>query len=236
MNNRCYKMKIITVTNKSEMKSFVHLPQIIYKNNPCYIPPIWLDENNAYSGKGNPILENSDFELFLAIDEAGVAVGRTIAYIDFNHNKFYKVKMGFFGAFECIDNQDAGKMLVKAAEKWLRKKGMETIRGPIHPVAENWGFVYEGYENPPVYMSPWNPPFYNNFFTDSGYEKAKDLLVYEIDMDKGYTLPGRYSSFYTKFMKRYPNIKIRRLDMKNIKKDAKCLHASILKNEASFFG
>lgn len=49
--------------------------------------------------------------------------------------------MGFFGAFECIDNQKAGQILVNAGEVWLKEKGMDSIRGPINPVAENWGFV-----------------------------------------------------------------------------------------------
>ena len=202
------------------MKVFVRLPQVLYGDNPCYIPPIWLDEKKAYNKKNNPILKNSDFELFLVLDNNDIPIGRSIAYIDFNHNKYYKAKIGFFGAFECIDNKEAANLLIKTCEKWLSEKGMEIIRGPIHPVAENWGFVHVGYESPPVYMSPWNPPFYHSFFTNYGYKKTKDLLVYEADILKGYELPKRYSNFPERFMRRYPNIKIRRLNMRHIKKDA----------------
>lgn len=214
-------MKIIKVRTKEDMRKFVRTPQIIYGDNPCYVPPIWLDERNAYKGKSNPILQNSDFELFLLLDEDGIPIGRNLAYVDFIHNDFYKVKMGFFGAFECIDDKKAGAMLVEAAEKWLKKKGMETIRGPIHPVAENWGFVFDGYESPPVYMSPWNPKFYHDFFTTSGYEKAKDLLAYDVDIEKGYKLPARFDRFMSKFTERYPNVNIRRLNMRNMKEDAR---------------
>jgi len=42
-------------------------------------------------------------------------------------------------------------------------------------------------------------------------------------MEKGYTLPDRYAQFYDKFMEHYPNIKIRHLDMKNLKIDAKAI-------------
>ncbi|MBN2853750.1 MAG: hypothetical protein JXQ23_13520 [Clostridia bacterium] len=216
-------MRIVQVKTKKDMQSFVRLPQYLYGSNNCYIPPIWMDEKNAYHGKNNPILRNSDFILLLVLDDQDIPVGRTIVYIDFNHNDFYKVKMGFFGAFECIDNQEAGHLLIEASQKWLKDKGMNIIRGPIHPVAENWGFIIKGYETPPVYMSPWNPSYYHHFFTSSGYKKGKDLLVYEADIGKGYCLPERFDDFIDKFLIRYPHISIRRLDMKRIKQDARAI-------------
>lgn len=211
-------MHIKKVSSKKDMREFVRFPARLHEDSPYYVPPMWLEERTAYYGKNNPILSNSEFELFLLEDD-GITIGRTIAYIDKNHNEFYKVDMGFFGAFECIDDVKAGAMLVKAAEDWCRSKGMETIRGPIHPVAENWGFVYDGYDSTPMYMSPWNPPYYHGFFKE--YNKAKDLLVYEVDMRAGYRLDDRYIQFFEKFKKRYPQVKFRRIDMKNIKADAK---------------
>ncbi len=216
-------MKITAVQNKKQMRAFVRVPKLIHGKNPCFVPPMWMDENKAYTGKNNPILSNSDFELFLVLDEEGKPVGRTIAYIDFTFNQFYNTKMGFFGAFECIDNKEAANLLTEAAENWLREKGMETIRGPIHPVAENWGFVFLGYDTPPVYMSPWNPEYYHPFFTGSGYGKAKDLLVYEADIEKGYTLPERFDDFISRFLARCPGITIRPLNMRHIHDDARAI-------------
>jgi ribosomal protein S18 acetylase RimI-like enzyme len=100
---------------------------------------------------------------------------------------------------------------------------MEAIRGPIHPAAENWGFVLEGYNSPPVFMSPWNPPYYHRFFTELGYNKVKDLLVYEADSGKGYSIPGRFDNFYEKFFERYPNISIRPIDTRHMEKDARAI-------------
>lgn len=216
-------MKIKKVETKKDMRAFVYFPKILYMNEVCYVPPFWNEEKKAYIKKNNPILKNSDFQLFLVVDDKDETVGRVIAYIDFNHNRYYKTKMGFFGAFECIDDPAAAKLLIQSTEKWLMEKGMEVIRGPIHPVAENWGFVYQGYETPPVFMSPWNPPYYHKFFVDSGYIKVKDLLVYNADIGKGYRLPKRYNDFPEKFEKRYPNIKLRRINVKNMRKDARAI-------------
>jgi hypothetical protein len=100
---------------------------------------------------------------------------------------------------------------------------MDAIRGPIHPVAENWGFVFEGYNTPPIYMSPWNPEYYHAFFTGAGYEKVKDLLVYDADIGGGYELPERYNDFSARFMARYRGIRIRRLDMRHLHDDARAI-------------
>lgn len=216
-------MQVVAVKNSKQMREFVRVPQTLFGLHPCYVPPIWLDETNAYTKKANPILRNSDFELFLALDDAQKPIGRTIAYIDHTFNAFYQTKIGFFGAFECIDDAAAADLLVRVAEDWLTARNMSAIRGPIHPVAENWGFVLEGNDTPPVYLSPWNPTYYHAFFTNTGYEKVKDLLVYEADMAKGYTLPKRHEDFAERFFQRYPNITIRRLNMKRLHEDARAI-------------
>ena len=216
-------MRVVAVNSRRQMRDFVRVPERLFGDHPCYVPPIWMDEAHAYTKKANPILKNSDFALFLLLDGAGKPAGRTIAYIDHTFNRFYHAKIGFFGAFECIDDAEAAGLLVRAAEEWLTARGMEAIRGPIHPVAENWGFVYEGYDTPPVYLSPWNPAYYHAFFTEAGYGKVKDLLVYEADMAKGYEIPSRYDDFPARFLARYPGITIRRLDMQHLREDARAI-------------
>lgn len=216
-------MKVIGVHSKKSLRDFIYLPERIFRDHPCFVPPIWSDEYKAYSSEGNPILAKSDFELLLVQNDKGKAIGRTIVYIDQTFNLFNHSNIGFFGAFECIDDELAAKMLILAAENWLRSKGVQSIRGPINPTAENWGFVLEGYDRPPVYLSPWNPPYYHAFFTAAGYEKAKDLLVYEADLLDGYQLPKRYEGFQEKYIKRHPGIRIRRLNMHHIKADAKAI-------------
>ena len=216
-------MFVKKVRNKQDMRDFVRLPQVIFQDHPCYVPPLWMDEKKGYRAESNPILSVSEYELLLLLNDEDKPIGRTVVYLDHSFNQHYQSNIGFFGAFECIDDLAAGRLLIQAAEDWLRGKGAAAIRGPINPAAENWGFVVEGYDQPPIYLSPWNPPYYHAFFTGIGYEKAKDLLVYEADMLKGYELPERFSGFAEKFAGRFPGIKIRRLDLSRIKADARSI-------------
>ena len=103
-------MQVVPVRGRRQMRAFIRVPAEIFANHPCYVPPIWLDEAQAYTGKANPILRNSDFELLLLLDDSGKPIGRTIAYIDRTFNAFYRAKIGFFGAFECIDNAVAAAL------------------------------------------------------------------------------------------------------------------------------
>lgn len=216
-------MKVIGVHSKKSQRDFIHLPERIFRDHPCYIAPIWSDEIKSFSAEGNPILANSDFELLLVQNDDGKAVGRTIVYIDHAFNQFNHSNIGFFGAFECVDDDLAAEMLIQAAENWLRSKSVHAIRGPINPAAENWGFILDGYDSPPVYLSPWNPPYYHAFFIAVGYEKAKDLLVYEADLQNGYQLPERFEDFYEKYIIRHPGVSLRRLNQHHIETDAKSI-------------
>ena len=89
-------MQVVAVRGHRQMRRFVRVPGWIHGKNPCFVPPIWLDENGAYTGKTNPILRNSDYELFLALNDAGKPIGRTIAYIDHTFNKFYNAQNRLF--------------------------------------------------------------------------------------------------------------------------------------------
>ena len=49
-------MQAVPVHSRRQMRMFIRVPAQIFRGNPCYVPPIWLDEAQAYQGKTNPIL------------------------------------------------------------------------------------------------------------------------------------------------------------------------------------
>ena len=219
MINNFENIEILPVNSHKELKNFVNLPAVIYRNDSVWVPPLWVSEYKEYRDKENTVLAHSDYQLLLAYSGKEV-VGRVIVYIDHNFNSFYKSKTGFFGAFEAIDGSSAGTALLRAAEAWLYEKGMNTVRGPIDPVAEKWGFVVSGYSQDQIFMSPHNPPYYNDLVTAEGYFKAKDLLVYSVDMGNNYKIPERINKFSEFLIKRKPNFSVRRIDLKNINSEA----------------
>jgi GNAT superfamily N-acetyltransferase len=210
------------VRSPADMRRFVFLPRALYHDDPRWAPPIWADERRAYVASRNAVLSHSDFTLLLA-EQDGRIVGRSLVYVDHNFNDWYKARTGFFGAFECTEDFAVARALDAATERWLAARGMDRIRGPIHPVAESWGFLKEGFDTPPVFMAPYNPSFYNGFMDRLGYGKAKDLLAYEGCPEKGYRIPARFERFEARLLARYPQLSVRRLSLRHLERDAEAV-------------
>jgi ribosomal protein S18 acetylase RimI-like enzyme len=212
-------VKVEPVKNNRDLKEFINILSVLYRDDPVWVPPLWSSEYREYRDKKNAVLAHSEYELFLA-RQRGKVVGRVIVYVDHNFNKFYKTRTGFFGAFECTEESQIGAALLEMVEVWLDKRGMTNVRGPIDPVAEKWGFVVDGFDRDQVFMSPHNPPYYNQFLESYGYSGVKDLLVYSADMGNGYRLPDRFEIFSNILLKRKPNLSVRRIDPLNIGSEA----------------
>ena len=212
-------MNIVQVRNRKKMKAFVNFPRILYRNDPYWVPPMWSEERKAYSGKTNVMLHNNEYVLLL-VYEQGTLLGRSLVYIDKDFNRYYSTTIGFFGAFECFDNSEAARLLFSASIGWLKERGMNAIRGPIHPIAESWGFLLKGYDSLPVLMASFNPPYYHTLMEDSGFEKIKDLLAYEVDTNLGYEIPKRVVRFTKSLLDRHPEFSVRKIDTNNLMKDA----------------
>lgn len=207
------------VESKQELKDFIYLPRRIYRGNGFWIPPIWSDEKKSYDRSKNPILAQSDYQLYIAY-RGGIPAARAIAYIDHAFNDFFATEHCLFGAFESTNDMEAGSSLLEGIENWGRERGMGFIRGPIHPLAECWGFLLEGFDKSPVFMAPYNPPFYHDICLSRGYLKVKDLLAMEANGRTGYTMPARFLSFYDHFFKRNERFSVRPIRTKNILEDA----------------
>jgi GNAT superfamily N-acetyltransferase len=212
-------IEIREVCSGRDLRRFVYFPARLYRGNLNWRPPLWIDELKSYNGGHNPILANSDFTLLLALKDGQVA-GRNLVYVDRSFNAYTKSTIGFFGAFECLDDPEVATRLLAETENWLRRHGMTAVRGPIHPVAESWGFLLDGFESPPVFMAPYNPPYYHRLVSRLGYAKVKDLLAYEADAGNGYRIPERFTRFCRKLRARYPQLTVRRIDPGHLQRDA----------------
>ncbi len=214
-------MEIQQVTTKKQLNEFISFPYSFYKNNSTWIPPLRLDQKNIFNPKKNRILQHSDYAFFLLKKEKEIS-GRIAVYIDKIAIDYWKEKVGFFGHYECVNDNEAANFLLSTAEDWLRKRGMEKMRGPWNLVSQDIGFVFDGFDVPPTIMSSFNPPYYNDQVRNFGMSKVKDLLVYSCDTGKGYKIPQRFLKFTDAIIKRY-GVTVRPINMKKINEDARTI-------------
>ncbi|TFG48851.1 MAG: GNAT family N-acetyltransferase [Anaerolineales bacterium] len=204
-------MKIQVVQNKADLKRFINYPFDFYRDDPNWVAPLRLELKNQFNPKTNPLLDHCVYQLFLLIHE-NIVIGRIAAFVDYLAVDFWQEKIGLFGYYECIQDQEASRMLFDAASDWLREQGMDSMRGPWTFVSEAWGLVVEGFTPPPCIMSPHNPPYYAEQFTAYELNKAKDLLCYYISGEEDYQIPDRILTLTDRVAKRC-GITVRPVDM-----------------------
>ncbi len=210
-------MTIYPVLSKADLKNFIFLPYSVYRNDPVWVPPLRTELLGQFDRKKNPVLDHTVYQLFLLKDSEHI-IGRIAAFYDTLANDFWKKDIGLFGYYECPDDPVASGMLMDAAAGWFREKGMKCMRGPWSFVSQEWGLVLEGFELPPVIMSPHNPPFYNDHMIAYGCQKVKDLLCYYISGKEGYRIPERILTLTDHVARRY-GVTVRRVNMKRYGED-----------------
>lgn len=213
--------KIKPVTGPSGLKKFIMFPYRFHRNTPNWIPPLKIDQGNIFNPKKNSMLRHCDYQLFLLYEHHRI-IGRIAVYVNSSANLYWKTKIGFFGYYECIENPEAASILLETAEKWLGEKGMQTMRGQWNWVSQDIGFVCEGFDLQPIVLSSYNPPYYNDQVVTYGMKKAKDLLVYNCDLSKGYKIPERFLALTDRITRRF-GVTVRPIDMKHLVRDARII-------------
>lgn len=207
-------MHVRPVQSKADLRSFVELPYRLYRDDPVWVPPLRGDQFGQFDARRNPMLEHCKYALFLLCDGKEV-LGRISAFVDHLAIQSWGTLTGLFGSYECVDDDAGSRLLLEAAQTWLRERGMRAMRGPWSFASQEWGLVLEGFEPPPVLMAPYNPPYYNRQLVAAGLQKAKDLLVYYADVAEGYRFPERYLTVTGRVQQRC-GVTVRPVDLHNL--------------------
>ncbi len=175
------EVSIRMATTRKEKLEFIRLPWALYNGDPNWVPPLEMDRMRLIDTVKNPFYKHAELRLFLA-ERAGRVVGRIAAIINENHNKAHNDKVGFFGFFDAVHDQDVANTLINAATDWLRTQGMTSVRGPVSPsMNDEVGMLEKGFDSPATFLMPYNPPWYNELMEGAGLDKAKDLLAWKVE-------------------------------------------------------
>jgi hypothetical protein len=167
----------------------------------------------------NPFYADADRELFLAWRD-GVPVGRIAAIENRAHNRFHGDRTGFWGFFECVDDQAVAAALFDAAAHWLASRGLDVMRGPMNPSTNyECGLLIDGYEHRPSFMTTWNPPYYAALCDGARLHKAKDLVAYWIPMgDTSWSMPPVFERLAERALEK-SRVAFRDLDLRRFEQE-----------------
>lgn len=208
------------VQSGADRKAFLKLERAIYRDDPNWIPPLWMVRREMVGFKHHPFYDDADAQAFM-VRRGDEVVGRVLAIVNHAHNRQYDETRGFFGFFECFDDVEASDALFSGASDWLRSQGMTDVRGPLNPSLNyECGLLVEGFDTPPTYMIPHNRDYYARLIEAFGFEKTQDLYSYEAHIDMLEDLDPKLLFVVEESTKRF-NAKCRAIDRKRFAADVR---------------
>ncbi len=187
------------VATRKDLREFIYLPEKVHKNDPDWLPPIYMDERLLFNKKKNKSYKYADAVLLLAWRDKK-PVGRIMGIINRRYNKINNEEHGRFCFMECYDEQEIFHALIEWVEKWAKQNGMRMLVGPLgFSDKDPQGFQIEGFEYPMFITSANNSPYMPGLIEAEGYEKKIDLVNYLAEM------PKELPEVYTKILSRVGN-------------------------------
>ena len=202
------------VTTKQERKQFLNFPYQHYSDDEHWIAPLKMEQKKLIDEENNPFYNDGEIALFLA-EQDGEICGRIAAIQDRRYNDHHDNKTGFFGFFECINDQSVVDLLVKVASDWLRERGHTDILGPANPsMMDEIGILVDGFEYDPSIMMPYHKPYYDKLLKNAGLRKEMDMYAFRVtqatvNLDRMYRAEEIVR-------RRLPKFELREVDLKNL--------------------
>lgn len=172
-------IEIKEALTKKQQREFLEFPNRLYKDNPCYVPPLWLDEKKIFD-KDYLYYETCEAVYYNAYKD-GTMVGRISGIIQRASNDKTGQKRVRFTRFDCIEDFEVAKALFGACEDWAKAHGMEIVCGPLgFSDLEREGLLIDGFDQMNTFEEQYNAPYYKDFIEKLGYAKEVDWMEYRI--------------------------------------------------------
>lgn len=175
------KVTIKEVRNDLQIRQFVHFPNVLYKDNPYYVPKMERLIRSELNPKRNPAFAFCDCSCWLAFDESGRIVGRIAGIINRSDNEQNGQACARFGFLDFIDDEEVVDALFDTVEEWARQNGMKAMTGPQEfQDFDAIGLLVEGFDEVPTAYTNYHAPYYEKHLIRRGYEKDKDYVQYNV--------------------------------------------------------
>jgi GNAT superfamily N-acetyltransferase len=173
-------VSIRPVRTRRQLKRFVKVPFRLHRDHPQWVAPLIFERMEFLNRRKNPWFEHGEAE-FLIAERDGEPVGRISAHVDGRWDSYQGGSDAMFGFFETTEEAEVARALVEAAGEWAAAKGRARIIGPMDfTTNDEIGILVEGFERRPMILEPWHPPHYRELIEAEGFEKAMDVLMWEL--------------------------------------------------------
>ncbi|MDA1193787.1 MAG: N-acetyltransferase [Planctomycetota bacterium] len=213
-------LRIEPEAGPADRAAFIELPYRLYAGHPVWVPPLRMAERDQMNRAKNPFFEHAEVEHFLA-RRGDRVVGRIAAIENRLHNEVHGDTVGFFGFFDAEPDGEAVAGLLDAARTWTAARGLAPCWGPVnYSTNDACGVLVDGFDDPPMLLTPHNRPDYEALLLAAGARPVKDMLAYWIDASR--PVPERFRRVVTRRLER-SGITLRPLNLRQFKDEVQLL-------------
>jgi GNAT superfamily N-acetyltransferase len=173
-------VSIKEVTNLRELRAFIRFPNKLYRDNPYWVPALFMDDYQTFRRDKNPAFDYCEARYWLAYRGREI-VGRIAAI--HNRGAIEKWQQPYlrFGWPDFVDDPAVSAALFGKVESWAREKGATAVHGPLgFTDLDREGMLVEGFEELGTMATFYNYPYYPVHLERLGYVKDVDWLEYEL--------------------------------------------------------
>jgi GNAT superfamily N-acetyltransferase len=185
----CMAVEIRKVKTKRDLKKYVRFPLDLYKDNPYYVPNLFMDDIFVLDKNKNPSFKTCEAESWLAWKNGKIAGRITGLYLP-EYQEFWGKNQARFGWVDFIDDPEVSKALFDTVETWAAEKGVTGITGPQgFTDLDPEGMLVEGFDELGTLPMIYNHAYYPEHLAQYGYIKEIDWLEFEIKIPE--SIPER---------------------------------------------
>jgi hypothetical protein len=183
-------MQVVPVKTKKDQQEFLDIARTLYAGDSNWICPLDREIEGIFNPSKNRKFSTGEAQRWILKDNRQT-MGRIAAFIDPSYTNANEQATGGIGFFECVDDAAAAALLFDAARKWLSKKGMRAMDGPINFGSNDsyWGLLIDGFM-PHAFGTPYHLPYYRRLFDDYGFKPYYHQFAYHLDLKKPF--PKRF--------------------------------------------
>ncbi len=201
-----------------DLRDFLDVVDYVYRDDPNFVRPLDFDLKQRLNKK-NPFFDHAEATTFTAYKN-GWCVGRATAQIDRGHLERYKDDVGFFGFLDTVDDPEVAKALLDAAAKWLSRRGMKKMRGPLSlNINEEMGCLVEGFDTPPMILMPHHRDYQGGLIEKAGLAKIKDVYAWRYSIGD---VPKRAEKAMAD-VEAMSEVKLRHVDKAHVERDVRII-------------
>lgn len=214
-------MQVVRLTTASQLSRFADMADALYSGDPFYVPFMRGDLKKTLK---KLVLEEKSYTA-LAVEEKGKYIARVLFTV--GPSKQFKLeRCGFFSHFESVNDRTCSDMLLGEMCRLLKEQGISYVEGTYFPYDQDnrRGILVEGFEDEPMILTSYNPPYYKELLEGFGFHKDFDTVSYKLDYGR-YDM-DRIGPLVEKLLKRY-DLEVSHVDFSHLDREIDDVHTVI---------